>query len=132
MSPIANAASVALIHSGKVLLIQRAFAPYQHLWTLPGGRIEPGETIEQCAEREIKEELGLAVYSLKPVLTQSLGQDKKFQLAVFASMAFEGEIVPSEEIKAHQWIAPNVIGALRTTSRLDVVLERAFALFERN
>ena len=132
MTVTANAASVALIHKGKVLLIQRAFAPYQHLWTLPGGRIEPGETIEDCAAREIKEELGLAVFALKPVITQSLGQDKMFKLAVFASTTFEGEIVPSDEIKAWQWLAPNAMGGLRTTSRLDVVLERAFALFDRS
>ena len=131
MTSPANAASVALINAGKVLLIQRAFAPYQNLWTLPGGRIEPDETIEACAAREIREELGLIVFGLQPVLTQALGQDKQFQLAVFATMTFEGDITPSDEIKAHQWVSPNVLGALRTTARLDVVLDRAFALFDR-
>ncbi|WDR05122.1 NUDIX domain-containing protein [Devosia rhodophyticola] len=128
MSTLPNAASVALIRSGKVLLIQRAFAPYQNLWTLPGGRIEPDETIEQCAAREIKEELGLTVFDLTPVMTQALGQNEQFQLAIFTTTTFEGQILPSSEIKAHQWIAPNVIGALRTTARLDFVLETAFAL----
>lgn len=128
MSSTPNAASVALIRSGKVLLIQRAFAPYQGLWTLPGGRLEPDETIEQCAAREIKEELGLTVFALQPVMTQALGQDEQFQLAIFATTSFEGQIFASNEVKAFQWIAPNVIGALRTTSRLDLVLERAFAL----
>ena len=59
-----NAASVAIVREGKVLLIKRAYAPYQHLWTLPGGRIEPGETIEQCAIREIAEELGLTIRNI--------------------------------------------------------------------
>ncbi len=130
MSPYA--ASVALIKEGKVLLIQRAFAPYQNLWTLPGGRIEAGETIEQCAAREIREELGLVVSDLQPVLTQALGQNQQFLLAVFASTNFEGEIVASTEVKAWQWLRPDAIGGLRTTSRLDQVLQRAFALLPQN
>ncbi|MDB5528931.1 MAG: hypothetical protein JWR51_2034 [Devosia sp.] len=132
MSSPANAASVALIHKQKVLLIKRAYAPYQHLWTLPGGRIEPGETIEQCAAREIKEELGLTVFGLHPVMEQWLGKDKAFRLAVFATQGFEGEIVPSDEIAGTQWVGADEIGTLRTTSHLDLVLAKAFALFERS
>jgi ADP-ribose pyrophosphatase YjhB (NUDIX family) len=129
MTTPANAASVALIHSGKVLLIQRAYAPYQHLWTLPGGRLESGETIKQCAAREIREELGLIVEDLRPVLVQALGSDKVFRLAVFASQSFSGAITPSDEIADHRWLDPAAIGDLRTTSRLDLVLAKAFALF---
>ena len=132
MSSPANAASVALIHKQKVLLIKRAHAPYQHLWTLPGGRIEPGETIEQCAAREIKEELGLTIGDIRPVLVQALGTDGKFMLAVFATEAFEGEIAPSDEIADHRWVNPADLEALSTTDRLDDVLAKAFALFERS
>ena len=131
MTTPANAASVALIHKERVLLIKRAYAPYQHLWTLPGGRLEPGETIEQCAAREIREELGLTVFGLRPVLVQTLG-DKAFRLAIFATDGFEGEIVPSDEIRDHRWINPAQIGELRTTARLKDVLARAFALFDRS
>ncbi|HTM77885.1 MAG TPA: NUDIX domain-containing protein [Devosia sp.] len=132
MNSPANAASVALIHKQQVLLIQRAYAPYQHLWTLPGGRLEPGESIEACAAREIHEELGLIVHGLRPVLVQALGRDKVFRLAVFATQGFEGEITPSDEIEAFRWVAPDQIGELRTTARLGDVLDRAFALFERS
>ena len=69
---VPNAASVALVRDGKVLLIKRAYAPYQHLWTLPGGRIEPGESIEQCAIREVAEEVGLTIRNPRPVLVQAL------------------------------------------------------------
>ncbi len=92
MSRIPNAASVALIDHDKVLLIQRARKPYFGLWSLPGGRLEPGETAEQAAEREIMEELGLRVWRLHPIRRLFLAEGR-FVLQVFATEAFEGEIV---------------------------------------
>ncbi|KQX34890.1 hypothetical protein ASD04_16035 [Devosia sp. Root436] len=125
---VPNAASVALVRDGKVLLIKRAYAPYQHLWTLPGGRIEPGETIEQCATREISEEVGLTIRNPRPVLVQPLGRDGTFRLAVFATRDFSGQLRASDEIADHKWLDPAALIALRTTSRLDDVLARAFAV----
>ena len=55
------AASVAIVGREEILLIQRNRAPSEGLWTLPGGRLEAGETTEQCALREVREEMGLTV-----------------------------------------------------------------------
>ena len=129
---VPNAASVALIRDGKVLLIKRAFAPYQHLWTLPGGRIEPGESIEQCAVREIAEEVGLAIRNPRPVLVQPLGRDGAFRLAVFATRDFSGQLRASDEVADHKWLDPSALVALRTTSRLDDVLAKAFAVLAQS
>jgi len=122
-----NAASVALIDGGKVLLIQRAFEPYGGLWTLPGGRHEPGEAIEETAIREIREELAFDVVDLKPVLAMRLSTG--FLLQVFATQSFSGELRPSPEIADWRWLRPSAIGNLATTPGLDDVLARAFALF---
>lgn len=46
--------------SGRLLLARRA--PKQHLegfWELPGGKVEPGESLQQALQRELEEELGL-------------------------------------------------------------------------
>lgn len=123
-----NAASVAIVRDSKVLLIKRAFAPYRHLWTLPGGRLEPGETIEQCAIREVQEELALVIRNPRPVLTQALGRDGAFRLAVFVTRDFSGQVRPSDEIADHKWVDPTALIAFRTTTRLDDVLARAFAV----
>ena len=132
MTETPNAASVALIRDGKVLLIKRAYAPYQHLWTLPGGRLDPGETIEQCAIREIAEEVGLTIRNPRPVMVQSLGRDGTFQLAVFVTRDFSGQIRASDEVADHKWMDPAALVALRTTSRLDDVLARAFAVLAQS
>ncbi len=46
---------------GRVLLVLRGNEPDRGTWSLPGGRVEPGETAEQAIVREMKEETGLVV-----------------------------------------------------------------------
>ena len=67
-NPAATVDIVVLsIHRSEVdiLLIQRKYPPYQGTWALPGGFIDPGETAEQGAIREIKEELKIEVGPLE-------------------------------------------------------------------
>jgi len=53
----------AVVHdaAGRLLLIRRGHAPHAGLWSLPGGRVEAGETSEQAVRREVREETGLRV-----------------------------------------------------------------------
>ena len=46
---------------GRLLLIQRGNEPGRGLWSLPGGRVEPGESDEAAVAREVAEETGLVV-----------------------------------------------------------------------
>ncbi|MEO8759223.1 MAG: NUDIX domain-containing protein [Devosia sp.] len=124
------AASVALLRRTDLLLIQRQRAPSEGLWTLPGGRLEPGETAEQCAVREIKEELALDVFALRRVTAL---RHKQFQLQVFGTQAFEGEITPDPaEVRAWLWVKPEQLYGLQTTPGLVDVLQAAFRMFDRS
>jgi 8-oxo-dGTP diphosphatase len=55
--------STAIIpyRDNKILLIKRNTRPFIGYWALPGGRMDPGETIEQTVVREVKEETGLDI-----------------------------------------------------------------------
>ena len=58
--------AVAIIQrDGKVLLTKRKYDPYQGYWDLPGGFMEPGETVEKALKREIWEETALEVNNLR-------------------------------------------------------------------
>src|SRR6476469_4554445 len=108
MSDSFLAASVAIVRRDDLLLIQRNRAPSEGLWTLPGGRLEAGESAEQCAIRELKEELGLAVFALRPLIVLRHGQ---YRLQTFATQAYEGEIVAdAAEIRDWRWVRPAQLG----------------------
>ena len=131
MTRTPNAASVALIHKDKVLLIQRNRKPYFGMWSLPGGRLEPDETPEQAAQREVLEETGLRCFRLMPIRQMQLGDGGRFLLQVFATEGFEGEIKTSDEISGYRWVSPDQIYGMNTTPGLGEVLAAAFRLFDR-
>ena len=53
----------ALVHdaAGRLLLIRRGHPPHEGMWSVPGGRVEAGESLEAAVEREVLEETGLRV-----------------------------------------------------------------------
>ncbi|MEU8741884.1 NUDIX hydrolase [Streptomyces halstedii] len=52
---------IAVNPDGEVLLIERGWAPYEGMWALPGGHVDPGETSRLAAARELGEETGVHV-----------------------------------------------------------------------
>ena len=130
MIALPNAASVAVFDGGRVLLIQRARAPWLGKWSLPGGRLEAGEDAEACARREISEEIGLSIYGLRPVTQMALGGPQNFVLQVFATDSFSGQIVTNDEIADHRWLDPGLISTLSTTPGLADVIAQALRLVD--
>lgn len=50
-----------ILEEGHIVLVKRKNPPYKDMWALPGGFVEYGETVEEAAIREAKEETGLTV-----------------------------------------------------------------------
>lgn len=101
------AAAVILGSDGRVLLAQRppgkAYAGY---WEFPGGKLEPGETPRQALDRELREELGLAVRRAAPWLVQRYRYPHAHvELHFFRVYAWEGEPT-GHDGQAHAWQMP--------------------------
>jgi 8-oxo-dGTP diphosphatase len=56
---------IVILYRGKLVLIKRKNPPYQGLFALPGGFVDIGETVEEAAVREAREETGLEVNLIK-------------------------------------------------------------------
>jgi 8-oxo-dGTP diphosphatase len=50
-----------VVHLGRLLVVRRGHDPGKGLWSVPGGRVEPGESLAQACAREVLEETGLTV-----------------------------------------------------------------------
>lgn len=83
-----------------VLLLRRSRPPQLGLWSAPGGKIEPGESPEECAVREIHEETGLIIQrpDLRAIITV---YDQKYPihwlLFIYRVYTFTGTIQPCNE-----------------------------------
>lgn len=124
-----DAVSVALVRDGAVLLVRRGREPSRGQYAFPGGRVEPGESFEQAAARELLEETGLAVSGLSPlrdVVIDSVrdGMAVRYRLRVFAGMPGPGDPVPGDDADLAGWFRPEELGGLQITgSTLDIALE---------
>jgi 8-oxo-dGTP diphosphatase len=94
---------------GQTLMVHRikkANDMHQGKWNGLGGKLEPGETPEECAQREITEESGLrAIHlALKGLLTfPAFANEEDWYAFVFVADEFEGELIDSPE-GVLQWI----------------------------
>jgi 8-oxo-dGTP pyrophosphatase MutT (NUDIX family) len=86
---------------GRVLVqLREPDKPYGGMWGLVGGHIEPGETPEDAARREVREETGFAVGELTPFGHVIAGGLERFVYHARAG----GEVVPGEGV-AYEWLS---------------------------
>ena len=135
------AASVAVIRDGRVLLAARANPPAAHVFSLPGGVVEAGETLAEAALRELREEVGVEaeiVGFLAPVdVIQRDGTGRvqhHFVVCAHVARWIGGEPQIGAEALEIRWLAPEDLTRLgrdsefRTTPGLAPILSAAFAL----
>jgi 8-oxo-dGTP diphosphatase len=71
-----------------LLLVKRRFEPYQGKWAFPGGFVEPGESLEAAAARELEEETGLRGVYLEQLYTfGDPGRDPRSRIVTVAYLA---------------------------------------------
>lgn len=101
-----------VFHDGKILVVKKSYGATKGLWTLPGGFVNPDETIDMAAAREVKEETGLdaTAESIVAVRSGVLRKGIHDTLLVFRLRLAGGDLERCErEIAEVAWLTPQEI-----------------------
>lgn len=118
--------SVCVLKEGSVLLTQRALPPFEGLWSLPGGKVESGETLEAAALRELREESGVEA-RLRGIFHwhEIIDSEMHFVIAVFLADWTAGEASAASDARAARWVRFENVGDLDLTPDLATIVHKA-------
>jgi 8-oxo-dGTP diphosphatase len=107
------AVGAVVMREGRVLLVKRSNAPQRGKWAFPGGSVKLGETLQEAAEREVKEETGLTIKVNDPVFTFDLIERDSagkllFHYVIIDLLAdyVDGEPYPADDVSNAAWFSP--------------------------
>ncbi len=123
------AVSAAIFRNDNILLVRRARSPAKGFYSLPGGRVEFGETLHAALNREVDEETALKIEIVglagwREVVPGTPGGGH-YLIVSFAARWVSGEVVLNDELDDFKWLAPDAIGDLKLTGGLPEVIEQA-------
>ena len=103
-TPKLTEASLAIVRKdGKILTVSRPEPP--HEMSLPGGHVDPGETSDAAAKRELQEETGLYAHEVEPLQTIRSPVDGR-TVHVFEAKVWSGEARAAEPNTRIAWLTP--------------------------
>lgn len=110
--PRISPAVMVLVRDGNKLLLGRSPHFKPGVYSALAGFVEPGETLEQCAAREVREEVGIEITNLRYFHSQPWPFPNSLMVAFFADYA-GGTIIPEPgEIEAADWFSPDALPIL--------------------
>jgi len=129
LPPPTVAVGAFVFDGDRVLLIERGHPPGEGLWTVPGGRQEPGETLAQAVAREVREETGLVV-EVGPLacVVERIGDGYHFVILDYLARPIGGALAPASDARAARFVDDAELAALPLTEGLADVLVRARAI----
>lgn len=134
--PPALGVSIAVFRHGLVLVAKRTKPPFEGAYSLPGGHVEAGETLEQAALRELREEVDVTAriisfnQHVETIRWENATQlCQHYVIASFVGAWVAGDGRPSLEAADIRWIQPGTLAHLPVTPGLRAVVESARKIF---
>jgi 8-oxo-dGTP diphosphatase len=123
------AVSAAIFRDHRILLVRRAKSPARGLYSLPGGRVEFGETLHTALHREVDEETGLKIDIAGLAgwreVVPGMGGGGHYLIMSFAARWIAGEPMLNDEHDDFRWLAPEALDDLRVTDGLPEIIAAA-------
>jgi 8-oxo-dGTP diphosphatase len=125
----------ALIFEGdSILLVERAGEPLKGYWSLPGGLVETGESIEDAVRREVREETGLLVELLsrfdifERIIRDAEGRaEYHYVLVDYICRVVGGAPCAGDDVSRLEWVKRPELRNYRLTEGTLEAIERAFS-----
>ena len=113
------AVGAVVVSDGALLMVQRDQEPAKGLWTLPGGRVEHGEYIEDALRREVSEETGIDIEVDRLLGIFEVVGDPHFVILDFlATAAAQMEPRAATDVAQARWVALDEVETMELTPRL--------------
>jgi ADP-ribose pyrophosphatase YjhB (NUDIX family) len=116
-----------------ILLVERGKQPLKGYWSLPGGAVEPGESLAAAIRREVLEETGLDVKPLsvaeifERILRDKAGNTEyHYVLIDYLCKVTGGELRAGDDSAAAEWVRRKELPSRKLTEGTLEVIERAF------
>lgn len=113
----------------RIVLVRRANPPLEGRWSLPGGRLEFGERIEQALQRELFEETGLLV-AVGPLveIVEIIQSPYHYVILDYLCRKTGGELRAGDDAREVAWVRPDDIAHHGVTDAVDRVVAKALAM----
>jgi len=127
--PVVGVGAV-IVRDGKALIVKRAHAPRQGEWSLPGGMLDLGESLDDAVRREVREETGLEV-TLGPIIEtfdrvhrDADGRVRYHFVIVDYVCWTSGEPIAGSDAEAVAWVAADEIDRYGVNPHAKAVILR--------